>query len=430
MTISNDAEGRNRGQQTGTDPTHSSAEKGGGGLLSLLRQSGPAFLASGLNIGSASVTNCVLLAAATGFLLGWVFVPATIAIYFATLACVKITIVSGRDPIDVMRTHLSPGFAWANGIAVLVVNLVFHLVNAVLGGLALNALFPQLSVRWWTVVAIAVTAMLALLPNRARFAERILKYFIFGLVVVYLVSLLVVPVDWGSAFGQMFTFTMPSGQSQVLLFTAALGAALAINVPMVQAYGSKARGFGPGQLRIFRFETAATNLLLLFVQFAVVVVVASTLFPAGIKVTSALEAGAALKPLAGSAATIVFAVGLLGACITTMVVQTSVAGYVVADLAGWRRDVSTPRFKVVQAAMLVIALTVPVLGFEPFNLTTWGAAFNSTFMPIGIGTWWLLLNRRAVMGAHRARWPMNAAMAVTMLIATVVAVRFWYVTLT
>lgn len=392
-----------------------------------LRQSGPAFLAGGLNIGSASVTNAVLLAAASGFIFGWVFFLATFAIYIATLACVKLTLVSGKDPIDLMRSEIHPLVGWINGVAILIVNLVFYTIQIPLGGAALNAIFPQLPVRAWSVIVVLLVASIVIIP-RIRTLENLLKYFLYALGGVYLLSLFVVPVNWSNFLTGVFTFTLPSAQGEVLLFTAALGAALAINVPVMQAYASRASGFGVSDIPLFRFETTLTNLLLLFVQFAVLIVVASTLFPQGIEVATPIEAGLALEPIAGPLGTLVFSLGLFGAVITTMVVQTAVAGYVFTDLMNWRRDVASVQFKAVQIILLLIGLLVPLLSLDPFGWVSWGSAFNTTFMPVGIATWWYLINKTNLMREHRARVWMNLGLATTFLIALTVAVRFWYVT--
>ena len=109
--------------------------------------------------------------------------------------------------------------------------------------------------------------------------------------------------------------------------------------------------------------------------------------------------------------------------------QTQVNGYVVADLMGWERDIGSKRFKAVQVATLLVALTIPILGVDPFQWTAWGAAFNSTFMPIGVATWWYIANKTKIMGRFRAGWVMNVLIGIAMLIATTAAVRFWYVTL-
>lgn len=399
------------------------------GIIEMLKESGPAFLAGGLNIGGASITNAVLLASATGFLFGWVFFLATLAVWVATLACVKISIVTGKNPISVMIQDVHPIIGWANGIAILLVNLVFHTVQVVLGAAVLHTLFPGISQTIWGFIFVVLVAAFVLTPRRSTLLETVLKVLIYGLTVAFVLSLFVVPIDWGQV-GTMFRFTLPTDAGAVLLFTAVLGSALAINVPTIQGYGSVTRTWGVKNFRVFRFETALTNLLLLFSSLAVMIVVGSTLFAEGVEVTSAVQAAQALEPLAGDFAAILFSVALFAAVFTTAGVQTLVSGYIVSDLAGWKPEIKDVKFKVVQIVMLLVALSVPLFNLNPFEWVAWGAAFNSTFMPIGIATWWYLINKTSLLGKYRANPLMNVGLAVAMLIAVTAAVRFWYVTLT
>jgi manganese transport protein len=392
------------------------------------KESGPAWLAGGLNIGGASVTNAVILAAATGFIFGWVIIPAVVAIWIATYACVKISVVSGLNPIAVMREHVHPVVGWANGLAILLVNLVFHTVQVVLGASALQVLFPGLGIRAYGIAFVGAAALMALLPRRSRVLERLLQFFLYLLALAYLVALFVVPIDWGGV-REMFTFTLPTDQNAVLLFTAVLGSALAINVPTIQGYGSIARGWGTDRLPLVRFETGMINLLLMFTSFAVIVVVGSTLYAQGIQATNAATAAESLRPVTGDFSAYLFAFGLLGAVLTTAAVQTAVAGYVTSDLAKWSPSISSGRFKAVQVAVLAVGLSIPFLGWDPFTWVSWGAAFNSTFMPIGIATWMYLINKRSLMGEYKAGPWLNAGLVLSLAIAIAAAVRFWYVTL-
>lgn len=413
---------------TTTEAPVSVPEGRGARLGYYFKESGPAWLAGGLNIGGASVTNAVILAATTGFIFGWVIIPAVVAIWIATYACVKISVVAGKNPIQVMRDHVHPVAAWANGIAILLVNLVFHTVQVVLGAAALQVLFPGLGVRAWGIAFVVVVALMALLPGRSRVLERMLQFFLYLLALAYIAALFVVPIDWGGV-GQMFSFTLPSDQNAVLLFTAVLGSALAINVPTIQGYGSIARGWTAQRLPLIRFETGMINLLLMFTSFAVIIVVGSTLYAQGIPAVSAASAADSLRPVTGDFSAYLFAFGLLGAVLTTAVVQTAVAGYVTSDLAKWSPKMTSGRFKAIQAVVLAVGISIPFFGWDPFVWVSWGAAFNSTFMPIGIATWWYLINKKSVMGEHRAGPWLNAGLALALLIAIAAAVRFWYVTL-
>jgi len=394
------------------------------------KSSGPAWMAAGLNIGGATVTNSVLMAAATGFVLGWIFAIATFAIYLTTFVCVELTMVTGKNPIRLIREEINPLAGWAVGLAILLVNLVFHTIQVVLGGLVLNTLFP-VSQTFWGFGIVILTALFALIPSKGStvVVQQMLKWMVYILSGSFLLTIFYVDIDWIGFFKGIFFFSIPTTKQSVLLFTAVLGSALAINVPAIQAFATKSSGWGKERLPLFRFETLLTNCFLLFVQLCVLIVVASTLFKAGMQPKNAIQAALALAPLAGKFSTILFCVGLFGAIFSTMVAQTGVAAYTLSDTLGWDPEPGSKRFKLIQGGLLAIAFSVPLFGWNPFSYVAWGAAFNATFMPIGIAAWWYLINSKKVVGEYKASTIFNAGLVIVFLIALVAAIRFWYITL-
>jgi len=403
------------------------------GFMERVKKSGPAWMAAGLNIGGGTVTNSVLLAASLGMAFGYVFPLATATILFITYACVKITMVTGQNPIEALNRNIHPVAGWGIGIVILLVNLVFTSIQVVLGGAAINALIPAISPKIGGFIMVAIVAVLALAPSKqaANILQKVLKYLVYILSVSFLVALFVVDVDWGAFFKGIFVPTLPKSKEAVLLFTAVLGSALAINVPAIQAAASKAQGWGKKDIRQVRFETILTNLFLLFVQFAVMIVVGSTLFAQGVKPASAVQAALALEPLAGKFSTVVFCLGLLGALISTFLAETTVAAFTFWDMIGKSENngPGTKGYKLVQGVMLLVALAVPLFNLNPFKWVSYGAAFNGTFMPLGVLAWWYLSNKKKVIGEHKAGIVLNIGLGLAFLVTVVFAVRFWYVTL-
>jgi len=399
-------------------------------LQELWRAMGPAWFAAGLNIGGATLTNGILLAAATGFRFSWVIIIATFANWIATYACVYLTMITRKNPITLIKHAIHPSVGWFVGAAVIIVNFVFHCTMATLGGMFLSVLIP-VSQPIAGVICILIAAAAALLATKRAndVIQKSLKWMVYILTASFVVSMFIVDIDWRAMFSGLFTFQIPTTKESVLLFTALMGAALAINVPTIQAFATKAQGMGVERAAYFKFETLITNIFLLVVQLVVIAVVASTLFPAGIRVTTAYEAALSLEPIAGRFSTILFSIGMLGAIVSTLVAQTFVFAYVLSDTVGWKLESGTLEFKLLQGVLLAIAATVPLFGWNPFSLSTYGAAFNNSFMPIGIAVWWYLMNRKSVAGNHRADSWLNMGLALAFLIALVSAVRFWYVTL-
>lgn len=396
-----------------------------------VKETGPAWMAAGLNIGGATVTNSVILAAATGFMFGWVLALATLAIYFSIYVCVRLTIITNRNPIELIKNEINPVYGYVVGVAILIVNTVFFGIQVALVGNVVTTLIPGISNQVGSVIMIIAAGIFIFLPKKSAsgFIQKTLQYMVYFLSLSYVVSLFVIDVDWTGFFSGLLRFTIPKTKTEVLLFTSVLGSALAINVPVIQAYASKNNGYTVKRLSISRFETVLTNIFLLFVQFAVLIVVTSTLYSRGITPTSALDAAVALEPIAGKFSTILFGLGMFGATFSTLVAETAIEAYVITEMFNWETEPSTNRFKIIQLILLIAGFTIPIMGWNPYSIVKWGGAFNATFMPIGITAWFILINKKKLVGKYKASKKLNIALAVSLLVALVTAIRFWYVTL-
>ena len=364
---------------------------------------------------------------------GYVFPLATVAILFITYACVKITLVTEMNPIEALRKHINPVIGWITGLVILLVNLVFTTIQIVLGGAAINAILPGIPVKVGGIIMVVIVAALVLMPKRKTgdLLQKVLQWLVYLLSASFLIAMFLVDVDWLAFLKGVFVPTLPRTKESVLLFSAILGSALAINVPTIQAAASRAKGWTKRDIKQSRFETIMTNVFLLFVQFAVMIVVASTLFKDGIMPKSAVQAAIALEPVAGRFSTVIFSLGLLGALISTFTAETSVAAFVFWDTAGKTEEngPDTKGFKIIQIIMLFLALLVLVLGLNPFSWVSYGAAFNGTFMPLGVALWWYLVNKKDVMGNNKAGAGLNIGLAFAFVATVVFAVRYWVVTL-
>lgn len=400
-------------------------------FIEKVRSTGPAWMAAGLNIGGATVTNSVLLAAATGFIFGWVFALATLAIFLAIYACVKLTVITNMNPIELIKKEINPAFGYVTGAAILIVNTVFFGVQIALLGNVVHTMIPGMSNTVGSVLMIVLGIAFVMIPGKSatQIIQKAMQYMVYVLSLSFVVALFFVDVDWAGLFKGLFSFRLPTSKADVLLFTAVLGSALAVNVPAIQAYASKNNNYTTEKLGIFRFETVLTNVFLLLVQFAVLIVVTSTLFNNGITPTGAIDAAVALEPFAGKFSTYLFCIGLFGAAFSTMIAETAVEAYVLTDMFNWDTKPGTRNFKIIQIVMLICGFAIPILGFNPYSIVTWGGAFNATFMPIGILAWFLLINKKSLVGEHKANKILNIGLIFAFLVGLVTAIRFWYVTL-
>ena len=85
---------------------------------------------------------------------------------------------------------------------------------------------------------------------------------------------------------------------------------------------------------------------------------------------SATEAAEALKPIAGEAASLLLAVGLIGAGVLAVPILTGAAAYGVAETFGWKSGLDrtvkrAPQFYAVVIAATLVGMAINFLGINP-----------------------------------------------------------------
>jgi NRAMP (natural resistance-associated macrophage protein)-like metal ion transporter len=98
-------------------------------------------------------------------------------------------------------------------------------------------------------------------------------------------------------------------------------------------------------------------------------------------IQSTEQAAAALKPIAGEAAFILFSIGIVGTGLLAVPVLSGSAGYAVVELLGWRTGLErTPRnakgFYGVIATAIVLGIAVVLSPLDPIKALVWSAVVN------------------------------------------------------
>ena len=140
---------------------------------------------------------------------------------------------------------------------------------------------------------------------------------------------------WGAAFKGLVLPTMPLNHDAIFLATATLGTTLAPwGLAFIQSYAVDKR-LTRDDLKLLRVDVWTGSLLTGVIGFFVIVTCASTLNAHGItNITDASQAAAALKPLAGTLAEDLFAIGLIGAALLAASILPLSTAYSISDLTG------------------------------------------------------------------------------------------------
>ena len=123
------------------------------------------------------------------------------------------------------------------------------------------------------------------------------------------------------------------------------------------------------------------------VMYFIILATAATLFKAGqTNIQSAADAAKALEPLAGPAAKVLLAVGLIGAGFLAVPILTGSAAYAVAETFGWKFGLNRkpgrarPFYGVIVVASLV-GMLINFLGINPIDALFWTAVLNGLLAP-------------------------------------------------
>jgi len=140
------------------------------------------------------------------------------------------------------------------------------------------------------------------------------------------------------------------------------------------------------------------------VMYFIILTTAATLFKSGqTNIQSATDAARALEPLAGSFATLLLALGLIGTGFLAVPVLTGSAGYALSEAFGWRHGLDhKPRqarkFYMVIAISMVVAMQINFMNINPISALFWTAVINGFLAPPLLVIIMVISNRKQIMG--------------------------------
>ena len=327
-----------------TGKQHSLSEK--------ISQLGPTWLAGAIAAGPASMASLLSGGANFGYALLWVVVISAIFGALAQYLATKLALETNEGLIKTVERRLGTKWAWLLVADVVLVagfaQLVIMKTVASVSGL----LMPFGAESWGVIWAVFLTVGLA--GGGYRIAEIGAKVVVTGVVLAFIASLFVVPIDSGAAVSGLFP-TVPIGGA--IAAAGIVGGAVHVTIITMQTYTVKARGWTQSDADIARFDISVSMLVAFGVfSIATFLVAAGALFGnIDAQGLQAIGAAQALEPIAGSFAQRVFLIGLLGAAVSTLGGNTLVPVYVIADKLTWETNVEDTRYRVLLAGTALVS---------------------------------------------------------------------------
>lgn len=166
------------------------------------------------------------------------------------------------------------------------------------------------------------------------------------------------------------------------------------------------RGASDHELRYAAFDVNAGMIFSCLIIYFIVVCTAATLFRAGQhNIDSAYAAAQALRPLAGNAAALLFAAGVVGVGILAVPVLTTGPAYALAEAFDWKHSLDhrpqhAREFYAVIILSTLVAMGLNFIGINPITALFWAGVIEGLLTPPLMVLIMFITNNREIMGNH------------------------------
>jgi Mn2+/Fe2+ NRAMP family transporter len=266
----------------------------------------------------------------------------------------------------------------------------------------IGAAFELLGVSRYLVIPVAAVGIWALvLFGSYRYAERI--FLVMSLAfLAYPVAAVLGRPDWRVVGASLVIPHFVASKAYLLLGVALIGTTVSPYMQLYAAAGVVDKGADAADYPRARIDAISGAIFACIVSMTIIIATATAIGGTG-PLTSAAEAAQALRPVAGSAAELLFALGLIGASALAGAVVPLSSSYAISEAVGVERSVSR-RFA--EARLFLGLFTVQViigaaLALTQINLITLligTQVLQGIVTPVVLAYILILCNRRSVLG--------------------------------
>lgn len=171
------------------------------------------------------------------------------------------------------------------------------------------------------------------------------------------------------------------------------------------------------------------------VMFFIILTTGTVLFKGGVhQIDTVEQAAAALKPLAGNFAYLLFAIGVIGTGLLAIPVLSGSLSYIITETFGWEQGLDkkfheAKAFYIVMAISLVLGLSLNYIGISPVQALIYTAILYGLTAPVLIAIILHISNNKTVMGKFTNSRTSNVLGFAALAIMTVAAVVLLYLQL-
>jgi NRAMP (natural resistance-associated macrophage protein)-like metal ion transporter len=400
---------------TAAEPSATAIPRRRNSLVDVLKLLGPGLITGASDDDPSGIGTYAVVGASIGFSALWtalVTFPMMAAIQFI---CAKIGMVSGMGLAGVLKRHYPRWTLYPAVLGLAIANTINAGadVGAIAAGINLLVPIPPTLL----VVPIAVVIVATLIWGSYDFINRVFKWLTLALL-AYIASSLFARPGLGEVLRGTFVPTVSLDPTFLAALVAILGTTISPYLFFWQASQEveeekcrfrrkrlwRRRGATDAELSYAAWDTNVGMLLSNVVMYFIILSTAATLFRAGkTNIQSAAEAAQALRPLAGDAAAVLLALGLIGAGFLAVPILSGSAAFAVSEAFGWpcsleARPHQAKQFYAVIAIATFVGVLINFVGINPIAALFWTSVINGLLAPPLLVLIMLIANNETIMG--------------------------------
>ena len=371
-------------------------------LALLLAVIGPGIITTNVDNDAGGITTYSVAGAHYGYRLLWMLPLAGLTLVFAQEMSARLGLVTGKGLADLIREK--SGVRWT---ALIIGMMVFvNLANTVseFAGVAASMEIFGVS-KYLSVPLAAIGVWLLVVRGNYKSVERVFL-FASAFYLCYVASAILANPPWPLVARAALSPNFQFDAGYVMIFITVIGTTIA---PWQQFYQQSSivdKGLKASDYGYELVDVLLGNVYAMAVVAFVIITCAATLFVKGVQIVTAADAALSLRPLAGTHAATLFALGLLNASLFAAAVLPLSTAYVVCEAFGWESGVDhtleeAPTFFGVHTLLIALGagvILLPIMSLVKAMLAS--QTLNGVVLPMVMIVMLQLCNDKELLGKY------------------------------
>lgn len=383
-------------------------------VKNFLNRLGPGLITGASDDDPSGIGTYSQAGAALGYSTLWTAIVTLPLMVVVQHVCAKIGMVSGRGLAGVLRRYYSKKLLYPVVIGLVIANTINAGADISAIAAAINMFVPiPISAM---VIPIAVAIVVLQVWGSYRLIMKVFKWLTLSLFAYVIAAFLAKP-DWYEVARATLIPQITFSSEYITTIVAIMGTTISPYLFFWEAseeveeeksegrtHLTERKGATDAEIKKEKIDTIVGMVFCNVVFYFVILAAGATLHVSGkTDIQSATDAAQALRPLAGDLATVLFAIGLIGAGLLAVPVLTGSAAYAVAETFGWPSGLDekprhAKKFYGVIAVSTLVGVGIDFLGINPIKALFWTAVINGVVAPPLLVVVMLVANNKRVMG--------------------------------